>query len=87
MVGPGLNNVDFGLFKYFHLTATNFFNHPNFGSRPHHRSTGRQVVDTLGARARTIQLGLRFDSKPDGGVRRGPGGPPHGSRKIDLSPI
>lgn len=48
IVGPGLNNLDFGLFKYFHLTATN---------------TGLQggKLDTLGAGARTIQLGLRFD--------------------------
>ncbi len=42
IVGPGLANVDFGLFKYFHvterakfqvrMTATNFFNHPNLGN-------------------------------------------------------
>jgi hypothetical protein len=41
IVGPGLSNFDFGLFKYFpikekfrlklKMTATNFFNHPNLG--------------------------------------------------------
>jgi hypothetical protein len=41
IVGPGLANFDFGLFKYFQIherlrlevkaTATNFFNHPNLG--------------------------------------------------------
>jgi hypothetical protein len=42
IVGPGLANFDFGLFKYFpigerfrlklKMTATNFFNHPNLGN-------------------------------------------------------
>lgn len=42
IVGPGLANFDFGLFKYFQIrekarlqvkaTATNFFNHPNLGN-------------------------------------------------------
>jgi len=42
IVGPGLANVDFGVFKYFpirekirlkmKMTATNFFNHPNLGN-------------------------------------------------------
>jgi hypothetical protein len=42
IVGPGLANFDFGLFKYFQvrerlriklkMTATNFFNHPNLGN-------------------------------------------------------
>jgi hypothetical protein len=42
IVGPGVANFDFGLFKYFTLregarlqlrmTATNFLNHPNFGN-------------------------------------------------------
>ena len=42
IVGPGLANLDFGLFKYFpirerarlklKMTATNFFNHPNLGT-------------------------------------------------------
>ncbi len=44
IVGPGLANGDFGLFKYFtfkekykiqiRMTSTNFFNHPNFGRPP-----------------------------------------------------
>jgi hypothetical protein len=42
IVGPGLANVDFGVFKYFpirekvrlkmKMTATNFLNHPNLGN-------------------------------------------------------
>jgi hypothetical protein len=78
--GPGLSNVDFGLFRYFtikervraqvRMTATNFFNHPNFGNPSTDISslevgTIRSVqggrADTLGAGARTIQVGMRFD--------------------------
>ena len=80
IVGPGLANIDFGLFKYFHvterakfqvrMTATNFFNHPNFGNPNANISSsavGRITslqggkLDTLGAGARAIQLGARFD--------------------------
>ncbi|MGH9424702.1 MAG: hypothetical protein ACRD2L_00100, partial [Terriglobia bacterium] len=79
IVGPGLANFDFGLYRYFNvtekarfqlrMTATNFFNHPNFGNPNINISSsnvgritslqGRR--DTLGAGPRAIQVGLRFD--------------------------
>lgn len=75
--GPGLVNYDFGLFKYFRfmekarlqlrMTATNFFNHPNFGGPNTNiasRNVGR-ISSTnsrgLGGGARVIKLGLRFE--------------------------
>jgi hypothetical protein len=80
IVGPGLANFDFGLFKYFNvteksrlqlrMTATNFFNHPNFGNPNVNISSGNVGVirslqggrrDSLGAGARQIQLGFRYD--------------------------
>lgn len=79
IVGPGVANFDFGLFKYFvireparlqlRMTATNFFNHPNFGnpatditSANVGRITSLRSGDgSLGAGARVIRLGLRFD--------------------------
>jgi len=80
IVGPGLANLDFGLFKYFNLsekarfqirmTATNFFNHPNYAnpnvnisSSTVGRITALQGgrLDTLGAGPRFIQVGARFD--------------------------
>jgi hypothetical protein len=79
IVGPGVNNFDFGLFKYFTLreearlqlrmTATNFFNHPNFGNPVTNISAGtvgtirslRGGDGALGAGARVIRLGLRID--------------------------
>jgi hypothetical protein len=80
IVGPGLANFDFGLYKYFNvteksrlqfrMTATNFFNHPNFGNPETDITSGNvgQITslqggrrDTLGGGARQIQLGLRFD--------------------------
>lgn len=77
--GPGVANFDFGLFKYFTLregarlqlrmTATNFFNHPNFGDPNTNISAAavgtirslRGGDDTFGAGARLIRLGLRLD--------------------------
>ncbi|MBI3680006.1 MAG: TonB-dependent receptor [Acidobacteria bacterium] len=79
IVGPGVANFDFGLFKYFtirersrlqlRMTATNFFNHPNFGNPVTNISSGnvgkitslRGGDGALGAGARTIRLGVRFD--------------------------
>jgi hypothetical protein len=80
IVGPGISNFDFGLFKYFNftekarlqirMTATNFFNHPNYANPNTNISssnvgkiTGLQGgrLDTLGAGARAIQLGFRVD--------------------------
>jgi len=80
IVGPGLGNFDFGLHKYFsvkekgrlqlRMTATNFFNHPNYDN-PNLDISSQNVGkitrlqgsrrDTLGGGPRTIQLGLRFD--------------------------
>jgi hypothetical protein len=81
IVGPGLNNIDFGAFKYFRLgekarlqlrmTATNFFNHPNWGN-PNTDITSSNVGkitglqgsgrrDTLSSASRNIQLGIRID--------------------------
>ncbi len=81
IVGPGLNNIDFGAFKYFRLgekaklqlrmTATNFFNHPNWGN-PNTNITSSNVGkitalqgsgrrDTLSSASRNIQLGIRID--------------------------
>jgi hypothetical protein len=80
IMGPGINNFDFGLYKYINLgekaklqirmTATNFFNHPNFGNPNTNISSSRvglirslqgRRLDTLGAGPRAIQLGLRID--------------------------
>ncbi|MCZ2079364.1 MAG: TonB-dependent receptor [Bryobacterales bacterium] len=77
IVGPGLVNFNFGLFKYFNITetgrlqlrmtSTNFFNHPNFGNPNTDISSanaGRISGITgrgLGAGSRTIRLGARFD--------------------------
>ncbi|MEW5975639.1 MAG: TonB-dependent receptor [Acidobacteriota bacterium] len=75
--GPGIANFDFGLFKYFviheqkrlqlRMTATNFFNHPNFGN-PDTDITSSNVGKIRSTRggalrggARTIQVGLRID--------------------------
>ncbi|MEW5977463.1 MAG: TonB-dependent receptor [Acidobacteriota bacterium] len=75
--GPGIINFDFGLFKYItiregarlqlRMTATNFFNHPNFGN-PDTDITSSNVGTILSTRggalgggARRIQVGLRFD--------------------------
>ncbi|MBI3697147.1 MAG: TonB-dependent receptor [Acidobacteria bacterium] len=79
IVGPGVANFDFGLFKYFRIregarlqlrmTATNFFNHPNFGN-PVTNISARTVGTirslrggdgALSAGARTIRLGARID--------------------------
>jgi len=77
MTGPGLVNFDFGLFKFFKLsektklradmTATNFFNHPNFGNPNTNISSSAvgRITGTngngLGGGARRIKLGLRFE--------------------------
>jgi hypothetical protein len=81
LVGPGTVNQDFGLFKTFpvhekyrlqvRMTATNFFNHPNFAiPRSMNIGSSRFGVitrmqgrrgDTLGAASRVIMMGLRLD--------------------------
>jgi len=58
IVGPGLNNVDFGAFKYFRLgekaklqlrmTSINFFNHPNWGPSPNTDITSGNVGKITG---------------------------------------
>jgi hypothetical protein len=77
IVGPGLGNLNFGLFKYFQatekarlqlrMTSTNFFNHPNFGN-PNTNVTSVNVgmIGGItgrgnGGGARTIVLGARFE--------------------------
>jgi len=71
IVGPGLANLDFGLFRYFNIkervraqlrmTAANFFNHPNFGN-PNtdisSRNVGR-IRSVQGRRADTLGGGAR----------------------------
>lgn len=75
--GPGIINFDFGLFKYFtitetarlqlRMTATNFFNHPNFGNPDTDITSDNvgRILSTrggaLGGGARRIQVGLRLD--------------------------
>jgi hypothetical protein len=80
IVGPGLANVNFGLYRNFKLlekgnlqfrmTATNFFNHPNFANPNTNISssvvgtiTGLQGgrFDTLGSGPRVVQVGARVD--------------------------
>ncbi len=80
IIGPGLQNVNFGLYRnfkfiekvnlQFRMTATNFFNHPNFANPSTNISsatvgaiTGLQGsrFDTLGGGPRVIQLGARID--------------------------
>jgi len=79
IVGPGIANFNFGLFKYFHvgerlrvqlrMTATNFFNHPNFGNPNTNISSGNvgRITrlmggsSTLYAGSRNIRLGVRLD--------------------------
>jgi hypothetical protein len=75
--GPGLSNFDFGLFKYsaihknarvqFRMTASNFFNHPDFGN-PETEIDSSNVGKVqsarggaLGVGSRAIELGLRFE--------------------------
>lgn len=77
VIGPGIANLDFGVFKYFTLherarlqirmTATNFFNHPNF-SNPNMNilsSNAGRIGGLTGfgvyAGPRTIQLGARIE--------------------------
>lgn len=79
IVGPGVANFDFGLFKYFticenvrlqlRMTATNFFNPPNFGN-PVTNISARTVGaitslrggdGALGPGARVIRLRARLD--------------------------
>ncbi len=80
IVGPGLANVNFGLYRNFkfiekanfqlRMTATNFFNHPNFAN-PNTNISSSVVgtitslqgsrFDTLGAGPRVIQIGARVD--------------------------
>ncbi|MBI4902083.1 MAG: TonB-dependent receptor [Acidobacteria bacterium] len=77
VTGPGLTNFDFGLFKFFQvaekarlqlrMTATNFFNHTNFGAPNRNisainvgRITGTNSAG-FGGGARTIRLAARFD--------------------------
>jgi hypothetical protein len=80
IIGPGLANINFGLYRNFkmiekatlqlRMTATNFFNHPNFANPNTNISstvvgtiTGLQGgrFDTLGAGPRVIQIGARID--------------------------
>ena len=75
--GPGLTNFDFGLFKFFQftergrlqlrMTATNFFNHTNFGQPIRNISNMAfgQITGTnnagFGGGPRVIRLSIRFD--------------------------
>ncbi len=77
IVGPGLVNFNYGLFKNINvgekarlqlrMTSTNIFNHPNFGNPNTNISSlnaGRITGTTgrgNGAGPRVIKLGLRFD--------------------------
>ncbi len=61
IVGPGLSNLDFGLFRYFsiqervraqlRMTSTNFFNHPNFAN-PNTDISSRLVGTIRGVQGR-----------------------------------
>lgn len=76
LVGPGLTDVDLSLFKEVHLrenlaaklsaTATNVFNHPNFGlPAANIKSTGtfgtitRTAGDLYGQQSRYLVIGMR----------------------------
>jgi Carboxypeptidase regulatory-like domain/TonB dependent receptor-like, beta-barrel len=70
MIGPGLDNVDFGMHKYFRLHEGhdlqfraeffNFFNQPNFGN-PTSTFTSPAFGRILSAsEGRTIQFGLKY---------------------------
>jgi len=65
IVGPGLVNVDLGLFKFFQVrerlrlklqaTATNALNHPNLGN------PNTDIMNGSNTSMRSIMLGARFD--------------------------
>jgi hypothetical protein len=75
--GPGTNNIDLGVYKQFvvaeryrfqfGMTATNAFNHPNFGdpamsiSSPSTVGTIRSLQSRDVAGPRTVQFSLRLD--------------------------